>query len=82
MSAVLTIDKGVAIPAIRSCLKPWMKFPFKRMRPGDSFLIRQNGGGKKGLEKERVYALLTARQFKMKATSRTVPGGIRVWRVA
>lgn len=82
MSATLTIDKGVAIPGVRSCIKPWMKFPFQHMKPGDSFLIKQNGKGRKGIEKERVYALLKARQYKMKATSRTVPGGIRIWRVA
>ena len=82
MSAAVTIEKGVAIPGARAGQDKLRRFPFKAMKPGDSFLIRQNGGGKASLEKERVYALLKARQYKMKATSRKVPGGIRVWRVA
>lgn len=82
MNAVLTIDKGIAIPAARAYTRTCLKYPFKKMKRGDSFLIRPNGGGKKGLEKERAYALLKARQYKMQATSRTVPGGIRIWRIA
>lgn len=81
MQTVLTIDKGVAIPEARSCRYSNMRYPFRTMKPGDSFLLRLNGDGKKGLERERTLVLLDAKKHKVKVTTRTVPGGVRVWKI-
>jgi hypothetical protein len=82
MQQTFSIESGVAIPERRygrqAAAGP---FPFLAMKPGDSFLIHKNGDGKKGLEKMRVYALVTAKDLKMQVTTRLVKGGIRVWRV-
>ena len=79
MQQTFAIESGVAIPERR-----WGKsslFPFRSMKAGDSFLIRQNGDNKKRVENLRVLALLKAKQLNIQVTSRLVKGGIRVWRV-
>lgn len=82
MQQTFAIESGVAIPERR-----WGRqavpgdFPFREMKPGDSFLIHKNGDGRKGLETMRVRALLRAKDLKLSVTTRLVKGGIRVWRV-
>jgi len=76
-----TIEKNIDIPAPRSCAYGQGKYPFRKMQKGDSFLLAPNGDGKKGLERARVMALLEAKKYKVKVTTRTVPGGVRVWKI-
>jgi len=76
-----TIEKNIDIPAPRSGAYGQAKYPFRKMRAGDSFLLKPNGDGKKGLERARVMVLLEAKKYKVKVTTRTVPGGVRVWKI-
>ncbi len=75
-----TIEQGIEIPK-KEVGRPKQAFPYQQMRVGDSFLIKQNGGGKKTLHLKRVEAFAQARKHGIAITTRSVPGGIRVWKI-
>ena len=82
MQTAFEIEQGIAIPEARSGRYGSLsKYPFSKMQLGDSFLLRTNGDGKKGLEIERSRVLLDAKKYKVKVATRTVPGGVRVWKI-
>ena len=69
------VEKGIKIEGTKT--KAYLRYPFKDMNVGDSFLIE-------GCSKsERNLALVSMKRFNglWKAASRTVEGGIRIWRV-
>jgi hypothetical protein len=67
------VEKGIEIKPI----SPSSRFPFEGMKVGDSFLIEGCN------HSERSCALMAIKRFNghWKASSRTVEGGIRIWRV-
>ena len=69
------VEKGIKIEGKKP--KTYSRFPFNDMNVGDSFLIE-------GCSKsERSCALMSIKRFNghWKATSRTVEGGVRIWRI-
>ena len=60
------IDKSIPIPL--------RKYPWRQMVKGESFLVKTPA--------ERVNGLRVARAMDIKATSRKVKGGFRLWRTA
>lgn len=70
MSASIKIEKGIPIH-IKSA------YPFSSMEIGDSFFV-------KGLDSGRFSSTICYAKVKnpgMNFTSRTVDGGVRVWRI-
>ena len=56
------------------------KYPFYRMEVGDSFLARVEDTGT--IPRVRAAACMYGQMHRMKFRTRTVDGGIRVWRIA
>lgn len=54
------------------------KYPYAKMEIGDSFLIKTS----KTIEQTNSSTSYAAKRLNMKFTSRTVDGGIRIWRKA
>ena len=78
------IESGIEIPNSRGNTKGGQRYPFERMEVGDSFLIKPNGTPKRQLQ-VRVCAAWTrhaSRKNGKRFTSRSVEGGVRVWRIA
>lgn len=67
------IDSGIPIPGRKGRPEKW---PFSKLKVGQSFLAR-------GLEVEEFSGTVSAakKRLKIGLTMRTVPGGVRVWRV-
>ena len=51
------------------------KYPFRKMKVGDSFLVNSN------FHNVRSCAYMASRRGLGKFVSRTVEGGLRIWRV-
>lgn len=89
----LKVEKGIPLPAkraagpVRTGRDP--KYPLRKMRVGDSFLIPVRGGSKRvEAVRHRIWAAIGAMRkrdpgFKFEFETRHVtgPSGIRVWRV-
>ena len=75
----MKIDSSIPLPNTRGTASE-DRFPFRSMAIGDSFLL--TGQDLRKLNSERTLALRYAGKCGIKATSRSVEGGIRVWRVA
>lgn len=69
---IFKIEKGVPIPS-----RTAPKYPFMQMEVGDSVLIT---GERKG--SVTGAAFYVGKTHGMKFTSRSVGGGVRVWRIA
>ncbi len=72
---MIQIDKGVPIRAIRRGRTKELGELLRRMDVGDSFLLTEHPMS------DRSLAKAAAKQAGIKLTSRTVEGGIRVWRI-
>jgi hypothetical protein len=75
----IKIEKGIPLPNGISPLGrrgPRAKHPIRDMSVGDSFLL------KSWSEVERITILTAARRNQVKVATRTVDGGLRVWRIA
>lgn len=69
------IEKDIPIPP-KGRPKGTYKYPFVFMEVGDSFFVK--GGLMKRISvSARGYSIRTGHKY----ASRTVPGGVRVWRV-
>jgi hypothetical protein len=68
-AAVLPIDKNIPIP-------PSSQYPFAQMEVGDSFYAPNKRPGHFTAYMEKF------RRQDLEFTCRTVPGGVRVWRIA
>ena len=76
----IKIEKGVEIPESKSGLV--RKYPWADMQPGDSFLVPFNGEpAHRVRENATAAASYAKRHFDWKLCTRTVEGGIRVWRI-
>lgn len=75
---VIPVEKGVPIPTARRVIAS--VYPFDKMEIGDSFFVATNN--KKGRNSSIASAAyLHAKQLGRKFTTRTVEGGMRVWRL-
>lgn len=75
----MKIEQNIPIPADRAT------YPFKKMNPGDSVLLEAKPGEDHKTLQGRVSANLSLyrkRHPGVEMISRTVEGGIRVWRTA
>lgn len=70
------IEKGIPVPHPRSPRQ--VRYPFRQMAVGDSFLIPS----KDAFACVQQSVRGAARSKGMKASVRKVAGGVRVWRVA
>lgn len=68
------IEKSICIPNIAK-KGPKRKYPFVDMEVGDSFFLPQ------GTKAISVSAAIQGRALNRKFVTRTVEGGMRVWRV-
>lgn len=75
------IEKGIPLPNNRIVRKP--RYPFDEMEVGDSFFVAADG-----LEVYRLHGRLNQQKSLSEAhkkgavfTIRSVPGGVRVWRL-
>ena len=76
------VERGVEIPPPQGGRKP--VYPWVEMARGDSFFIAHEGPaagvrGAKAVDAGRQWAKRQGRDIEF--TSRSVPGGVRVWRV-
>ena len=69
----MQIEKNVPMPNART------DYPYKYMEVGDSVLIDHSCGN---LGAAQAYAHVYGRQAGRKFRTRTIPEGLRVWRVA
>jgi len=69
-----TIDKGIPVPKLVGTGRR-NKYPFDAMEVGDSFLVT----GLKGKTISRICCY-HGKRLSRKFASRTVDGGVRVWR--
>lgn len=74
------IEHNVPIPPKRSGGRK-RRFPFHEMRPGDSFLVPTTSPAEQRLVRQRLAAYGVQTLGKGAVTTRTVPRGVRVWRV-
>ncbi|CAM2143748.1 conserved protein of unknown function [Pararobbsia alpina] len=75
------IEKDVPItPAVLGPKRGTSKYPFERMTVGDSFVVKSSD--QKVLNNARAAAHNFGRANRTKFVCRTVPGGMRIWRVA
>ena len=72
------IEKNVPLPPARACTK----YPFGDMEVGDSFLVACTDDQRRAvLTRVGVAANSHRRRHGRRYSSRTVSGGIRVWRI-
>lgn len=73
------IEKGIPVPVSRNLAA----YPFPKMEPGDSSLIAPKDGESQLKLRGRVSAAVTYAKRGNEKTfcTRTVDGGIRVWRI-
>lgn len=71
----IEIEKDVPLPTLRADRN---RYPFAEMAVGDSFLV----SGERSPQKASSACVWTAKKDGRKYVSRTVEGGVRVWRVA
>lgn len=75
----IKIEKGVPVPESKALSA---KYPWDGMQPGDSFLIAFDGRRDFHIrEKASAAANYAKRAFGWKLCTRTVEGGVRVWRI-
>lgn len=74
------IEKNVPIPP-KGAGKRRVKFPFREMKPGDSFLVPAKSPAEQRLVRQRVTTYGIQTLGKGTITTRTVPKGVRVWRI-
>lgn len=74
------IDTNIPIPSSR---KDTRSYPFKELEVGQSFLVAQESDETKTQVRERTSAAMTwaKRSLGRDFCTRTVDGGIRVWRL-
>jgi len=78
MSKNITIEKGIEIPAKKGGGGRGFQYPVDKMETGDSFLIETD---KPKNFAARVTTWNKAFAGERRFVSRTVEGGVRVWRV-
>ena len=82
---MIKIDKNIPIPAIKTRESKYA-FPFAHMDINDSFLIKETKDNEVALIRGSLpYALNKFNKqnnSNIRITTRTVPDGIRVWRIA
>ena len=74
----LKIEKNIPIPAPHRGVNRPLKYPWDKLEIGDSVLIPAKNKSDK--ETIRTAATSYGRKRKMLFVSRTVEGGVRVWR--
>lgn len=70
------IEKKVPVPPTDRPGRP-SKYPFREMVPGDSFFVAGQTVREGASSAARVFAHRSGRKFR----TRTVEGGVRIWRV-
>jgi hypothetical protein len=70
-----TIEKGIPIPPIKQA----STYPFNTMEVDDSFLVETDR--EDIVESARSAAQWHAQKYGKKFVTRTVEGGLRIWRV-
>jgi len=70
------IDKNIPIPRPRGGGNYKSKYPWRYMEIGDSFFIET-----KSQKSAAAYARVVGPRIGAKFATRSVPGGIRVWRI-
>lgn len=82
----MKIEKNIPLSAARRTPAGYnSKYPFAKLTPGDSFLIRLPADPKKAKRKRLTISCLMvyhARKRGAKYASRRLAEGLRVWRVA
>ena len=82
---MIKVDKNIPIPGINT-KKSKYDFPFAYMDINDSFLIEETKDNEAALTRgSLLYALIKFNKqnnSNIRITTRTVPDGIRVWRIA
>ena len=73
------IEKGVSVPTITRAKQP-VKYPWKELAVGDSFLVPT--GAVKPQSVRAAVGQANRTYPDRRFTSRTVDGGVRVWRSA
>lgn len=68
------IEKGIEVPTIRRT----SVYPLADMEPGDSFFVP----GESVRDRSAAAARLWGRRNDRKFVSRSVDGGVRIWRLA
>lgn len=75
------LEQGVALP--KPARNPHIKYPFKVMEVDESFFVAFEEGEDKALAQKRIYAAVSwaNKNYPPKIyVTRTVEGGLRVWR--
>ena len=72
----MNIEKNIPTPEGSGSGRP-AKYPFTKMEVGDSVFIAGGRQGCNELNAAKVYANRTGKRF----SSRTVDGGLRIWRI-
>src|SRR5208282_5891176 len=80
---MLTIEKGVPLPAAQETVSKATRYPFDVMSVGDSFLVRREEGlsNRKLMQRVSPAASRHASKNGRKYALRIVEDGVRVWRV-
>jgi hypothetical protein len=79
----IKIEKNIQIPKSKGAGAP-LKYPFNKLNIGDSFFIPFNKDSKLNLGNSlRISAILWAKRNnpKIRFTTRSSNGGIRIWRI-
>ena len=74
------IEKGIPIPRTRWGPGCYNKYPFDLLEVGDSFLVETTDKYEKRKKQASIIATSKSRRPQQFAT-RTVPEGVRVWRI-
>ena len=82
---MIKVDKNIPIPAIKTKESKY-DFPFAYMDINDSFLIETTKDNEVALIRSNLPHVLNRfnkqNNSNIRITTRTVPDGIRVWRIA
>ena len=77
----LSIEAGIPLPPRKKGVKGKIQWTskFAAMRPGESFVIPDGLYGDPAIPRRAAH--LTAERMGIKAACRSVPEGIRIWRL-
>ena len=73
------VERNVPAPGINRPSRA-TKYPFPQLKVGDSFFVPHDNNNR-AIPRVRSAASLWAKYHNLKLVTRTVDGGIRVWRV-
>lgn len=71
------IEKGIPAPDMRSVRKKLAKYPFAKMKVGDSFFVPEG----KLTRISTSMAYFHNHNKPKRVTARTIEGGVRIWRI-